>query len=583
MTTAQQRFGDLVSLAKLARELKPRVALLVGAVLLYAPLVAGQLAQPLIVGAAVDDGMTRGDLGAVFAWGGAYLGAVVLTSTSTALQLWLMQLLGQGFVRDLRARLFAKIQRLPMAYFDRVPLGRIMTRVTNDAESVSELFSSGAVTIVGDALFVVGTLVMLFVVDVDLSLRALIVMPFLAVGVHWFRVAARAAFVEVRQRLSQINAALQEQLSGMHVVQLFAQGPRMRAAFEGENRGYMRANQRAIAMDAGVYSFVDAMSTLSVAVVLWAGTDLAARGALSLGALVAFVEALGRFYVPIRDLSQKYTAVQSALVAVERIWELEREEETIASRAGAPPARFEREVEFADVRFRYGVGAEVLKGISFRAQKGEKIAIVGHTGAGKSTIVKLLPRLYDVSGGSVRVDGVDVRELDLASLRRLVTAVPQDVFLFSGTLRDNLAYGRPDLDDEALLAAARACQADAVLERHGGLSAPVLERGGNLSMGERQLLALARAIVNDPQILVLDEATASVDRETERRLKVATEVSMQGRTALIVAHRLSTIEKCDRILVLHQGEIVEEGTHDELCRAGGRYAMLVELQRREGG
>jgi ATP-binding cassette, subfamily B, multidrug efflux pump len=583
MSTARTGGGDLAMILRLMRELRSRYGLLTLAILLYFPLTLGQLAQPLIIGRVVDQGMKAGNMGAVFENAGLYLAAVVFTAVITMAQLLLMQFLGQSLVRGMRERLFAKIQRLPMAYFDRVPLGRIMTRVSNDAESVSELFSSGAVTIIGDACFLIGTLIMLFLVDVDLSWRALIVMPFLAIGVQWFRVKARAAFIEVRQRLSQINAALQEQLSGMHVIQLFAQGQRVRASFEDENRGYMRANQQAIALDAGVYSFVDAMSTISVAVVLLAGTGLVEQGALTLGALVAFVDALGRFFIPIRDVSSKFTTVQSALVSVDRIYELENEPETITSKHECSEARFDRELAFEDVRFRYGDGPEILKGISFRAQKGQKIAIVGHTGAGKTTIVKLLPRLYDATAGRITIDGVDVRDIELEGLRKLVTAVPQDVFLFSGTLRDNLAYGRPDLDDATLLAAAKSCQADLVLERHGGLDGKVLERGQNLSMGERQLLALARALINDPPILILDEATASVDRETERRLKVATERAMEHRTALIVAHRLSTIERCDRILVLHQGEVVEEGTHDELQAAKGRYAMLVELQRREGG
>lgn len=574
---------DWSLIRRLAAELLPHKVPFVVATLLYLPLTVTQIVQPLFIGYAVDLGFRNKDMGPVALWAGAYVLSVIARALIETLQLFLMQRMGQQTVRALRVKLFSKIQRLPMAYFDRTPLGRVMTRVTNDTESVAELFSSGAVSIVGDLLFLLGTLIMLFAVDVELSLATLAIMPVLAIGVQWFRKRARIAFGKVRAALSTMNATLQEQLSGMAIVQLFAQGPRMREKFEEENRAYMLANREAIALDAGVFAFVDALGTIAVAVALAVGGFLHTREALSVGVVVTFVEALGRFFLPIRELSNKTTVIQSALVAAERIVELESEEEPIAAPHAPQPATFVRELRFNDVRFRYGSGPEVLRGVSFSVEKGQRVAVVGHTGAGKSTVIKLVPRLYDVTGGAITIDGVDIREMDPRALRRLTTAVPQDVFLFSGTLRENLAYGRPDAGDDEILHAVRACQAEQVLEKHGGLDGKVTERGQNLSLGERQLLALARALVTDPPILILDEATASVDRQTERRLQAATETLIEGRTALIVAHRLSTIERSDKIFVLHQGELVEQGTHAELVARGGVYATYVELQRKSEG
>ncbi|MFZ9887830.1 MAG: ABC transporter ATP-binding protein, partial [Myxococcota bacterium] len=559
----------------------PYRSLFTTAVLLYVPILAARISQPFLIGMAVDDGFRERDLAAIGLWAGAYLTSVALSTAFEMLQLWLMQRMGQGAVRDLRQRLFAKIQRLPIGYFDRVPLGRVMTRVTNDVESLSELFSSGAVQIVGDFLYLGGTLIFLFFYDWKLAFAAVSVLPILVFGVHWFRKRAREAFRRVRARLSAMNAYLQEHLSGMHIVQMFGQGERIKDAFEDDNRGYMVANQEAIALDAGVYAFVDAMSTVTVAVVLLVGAGLQDAGWLTLGVIIGFVAALERFFLPIRELSNKYTIIQSAMTSAERIYELEDQDEPIRETASARPVRFEEALRFEEVRFRYAEGPEILRGISFEVRRGESLALVGHTGAGKSTVVKLVDRMYDVTGGKVTLDGVDIRELELAGVRRLSTSVPQDVFLFSGTIRDNLVYGREDVDDETLDAAIHACQAEQVVERHGGLNGKVSERGQNFSLGERQLLALVRALVTDPPLLILDEATASVDRETERRLQIATETLMTGRTALIVAHRLSTIERCDRILVMHAGEVVEQGSHAELMARGGRYATLVELQRRE--
>ncbi len=574
-----RRASDWRLAVRLVRELGPRKTALVVATALYLPLVAAQLAQPLIIGVIVDRGYRAHDLDAVARWSLLYLGSVIARVAVETAQSWLLQSLGVDAVTALRARLFAKIQRLPMSYLDKTPLGKLVTRVTSDTESVAELFATGSISVLGDAVFLVGTLVLLFVVDVPLSLGVLAIMPVLVVGVAWFRRRTRAAFTTVRAALATMNATLQEQLSGMSVVQLFAQSARMRERFEAHNRAYMMANREAIALDAGVFSFVDAVATAAVAVALAIGAGLADAGGLTLGTLVLFVEALGRFFLPVRELSNKTTVIQSALVAAERIVELEAEPELIDVPAAPAPARFLDEVRFIDVRFAYGDGPEVLKGLSFVVKRGQRVALVGLTGAGKSTVLKLLPRLYDVRAGSITIDGVDVRRFDPRALRRLTVAVPQDVFLFAGTIGDNLRLGRPTATDGELQDALAACQALDVVETHGGLAGHVLERGQNFSLGERQLLALARALLADPPILLLDEATASVDRHTERKLQRATERLLAGRTAMVVAHRLSTVEQADQILVLEDGAVVEQGTHAALMVAGGRYARFVELQR----
>lgn len=588
--TSKTAPSDAALTKRLFGEIKPDIRLFIIALILYAPILGARVSAPLVIKNIVDDGMNAKDLGAVTMWAGIFVGLVAMQACIEMFQLFIMQKMGQRAVRRLRNRLFAKIQRLPMSYFDRMPLGRVMTRVTNDVESLAELFSSGAVQIIGDILYLVGTLVILFVTDVKLSFAAVAVLPILAIGVQLFRVRAREAFRRVRSLLSGINASLQEHLTGMGVVQMFDQPRRVRAAFAEDNRGFMLANREAIALDAGVYAFVDAMSTVAIAIVLLVGAGLQNEGLLTLGVLVMFVDAMSRFFMPIRELSNKYTVIQSAFASSERIFELEDTEEAILEVENPKPATFEKELAFEDVRFAYGDGPDILRGLSFTVRKGERVAIVGHTGAGKSTIVKMVNRMYDVTDGAIRADGVDIREVDLSGLRQLSVAVPQDVFLFSGTLRENLTFGRPDVSEERLMAAIADCQAEPLLRRlipdgaplEEALSAVVKERGQNFSLGERQLLALVRALVCDPPILILDEATASVDRDTERRLQMATERLMQGRTALIVAHRLSTIESCDRILVLHQGVVVEEGSHAELLALDGRYAALVALQQQEG-
>jgi ATP-binding cassette subfamily B protein len=393
----------------------------------------------------------------------------------------------------------------------------------------------------------------------------------------------RDAFREIRAKLARLNAYLQEHLSGIKVVQVFAREAKVEGEFDVINVEYRRANTRAIFADAAIYSIVEAIGAIAVAGLLWHGGKRIAGGTLTLGVLAAFVEYLNKFFAPIRDLSTKYTVMQSAMAAAERVFGLL---DTVAPdapvSAAAAPAGVPGEaplIELDHVTFAYREGHPVLADVSLSIARGETVAVVGATGAGKSTIIKLLPRLYDATSGVVRLEGVDTRALDRRDLRRRIVVVSQDVFMFAGTLRDNLGLGDPALDDARLLAAARRVGADRVIAaREGGLDAPVAERGANFSSGERQLVAFARALARDPEILILDEATASVDPETERIIERGIAELMRGRTSIVIAHRLSTIQRASRILVIHHGRIEEEGTHVDLLARGGTYARLYRLQ-----
>ena len=513
----------------------------------------------------------------------AWVAVLALTFVALWSQGYLLQTMGQRVLADLREDVFARLQRLDLAFFDRTPVGRLVTRVTTDIDSLNELFTAGIVSIVGDVLLLVGIALVLFALDWRLALAAFAILPLLFALTLWFKTRARRSFREVRVEVARLAAFLQEHVTGMPVVQLFGRERRAFEEFREINHAHRDANVRGIFYYAVYFPGVELLTALGLALILAAGGSRAVGGTLSVGALVAFLQYAQRFYQPLADLSEKYNIFQQAMASSERIFQLLDTPAAVVSVPDAhAPATVRGAIEFDRVEFEYVAGEPVLRDVSFRVEPGEMVAVVGATGAGKSTLANLLLRFYDVTSGAVRVDGVDVREWDLRVLRRSVGLVLQDVFLFAGTVAENLRLGEAAFGDERLRAAARETEALGFIEKlPGGLAAPVRERGAGLSVGQKQLLAFARALVFDPPVLVLDEATASIDTETERRIQAALERLLSGRTSLVIAHRLSTIQRADRILVLHHGRLVEQGTHRELLARGGLYRRLHELQSRD--
>jgi len=486
----------------------------------------------------------------------------------------------QKSLADLRLDLFAHVQTLPASFFDRNPVGRTLTRLTTDVDVISEMFAAGAMTILMDAVTLLGIVAIMVAIDLRLALVTLSLLPLMLLAINFFRLKARENYRAVRERIARLNAYLQEAISGIAVIQLFAREDKTYRRFEQLNDSHRMANHWSNIYEAALFSMVEAVSAISIALIVWYGGGQIVAATLAFGTLVAFIEYVQKFFVPIRDFSSKYAVMQSAMTAAERVFQLLDTPATIVSPANArQPAETQGRIEFDHVWFAYKNEDWVLRDVSFVIEPGEKIAIVGATGAGKTSIIKLLNRGYDVTRGRVLVDGVDVREWDLHGLRARIGVVLQDVFLFSGTIADNLTLGRDDIDMAAVQRAARNVNAHRFIDRlPEGYQAPLRERANNLSTGQRQLLAFARALAHDPPILVLDEATANVDTETELLIQDAVQKLMRGRTAVVIAHRLSTIEHSDRILVMHHGQLRESGSHAELIAARGLYFRLYELQ-----
>lgn len=578
----------------LLRRLWPFAAphkLLFGITLLFVPVVAAaSLLQPLLLRETINAALVERS--------GAALGRVVsffalaigVEFVARFLQVYTLQLGGQRTVAGVRAATYARVQRLPLAYLDRTPVGRVVTRVTNDSDALGELFASGAILAISDLVMLVGIIGLMFYLDVGLTLLALCAMPPLAFAVDRIRRKARDAFRAIRSSIAQLNAYMSEQVQGIAIVQAFGREEECLAEYADINAIHRDANLRSIRYDALLFSIVESVAAITVAILLWyaavhVGGLGEAEAAGYVGTVVAFYEYMQRFFVPIRDLSQKYTILQSSLAAAERIFGLLDMRENDAPSgldvpAFAPPGD-DVAIELRNVDFAYRTGHPVLHGLTLSIRRGERLAIVGPTGSGKTTITALALRLYDVSDGQVIVDGEDVRAVERGTLRGKFACVPQDVFLYNGTVLANVTALEVAPDEARAELALRKVGLYERLAERGGLSAPIDERGQNFSAGERQLLAFARAIYLDRPFLILDEATAHVDSETEAKLSVAADAMLAGRTAIVIAHRLSTIRSADRIVVVHKGRIIEEGTHDALLRAGGLYARLYELQLSE--
>ena len=513
---------------------------------------------------------------------GVYLLSLAVGFGIIYTQMIMMNLMGQYVMYDLRKQIFGHLQKLDIQFFDRNPVGRLITRVTTDVDALNEMFTAGFVAIFGDIFVLLGIVVVLFWMDWRLALVLFSITPFILLVSMWFRNGARKTYRQVRARIAAINAFLQEHISGMSTVQLFNRQQRESEKFRELNSRHRDANLDSIFYYSIFYPSIELIQSIGIALIVWYGGGQVIQGAVSLGALVAFFQYAQRFYEPISDLSEKYNILQAAMAASERIFKLIDTPVVINSAANARSITAVKDIEFRNVWFAYKDEDWVLKDVSFHVKRGDRIALVGHTGAGKTTVTSLLLRFYEPQRGRILINGLDIQGLDLTMLRRLFAIVQQDFFLFSGTIGENISLGDPTISQELVRAAANRVQADRFISRlPESYQSTVRERGAGFSVGEKQLLSFARALAFDPPVLVLDEATSSIDSETEYLIQEAIAVLMEGRTSIVIAHRLSTIRSADMILVFHHGEIRERGPHESLMNADGLYRRLYELQYRE--
>jgi len=538
------------------------------------------LAQPYIMKLVIDSAVVDKDLQALQSLGALFLLFLVGEVLAYYFHYYLTMLVAQKCLADLRVAVFAHVQKLQMSYFDRNPVGRLVTRMTTDVDVLQEMFAAGVMTLISDFIMVGWIIAIMFFIHVKLALVSLLLIPPMILAINLFRIKARKTYRLIRERIARINTYLGEAISGMAIIQLFVREERSYRTFDDLNAAHRDANHLSNIYEASLSSMVEAAGSVSVALLLWYGGGEVLHGVIGIGTLVAFKEYIHRLFVPLRDFSQKYTVMQAAMSSAERIFRLLDTPVLISSPAQPMlPKPFSGEVSFNDVWFGYKEGEPVLRGVSFRIEPGERVAVVGATGAGKTTTIKLLNRFYDIQQGSITVGGVDVRDWDLQALRRHIGVVLQDVFLFSGDVHTNLSLGDQSIPLDRIEEAVRYANAESTIScLPEGLGAQVRERGANFSAGQRQLLALARVIVFQPEILVLDEATSSIDTETELLIQDALEKIMRGRTCLVIAHRLSTIRNADRIIVFHRGEIREMGSHTELMQKEGIYYRLYHFQ-----
>jgi ATP-binding cassette subfamily B protein len=568
-------------LARLLAYLKPHRWLVAAALALLLIHAGLAVVGPALTQRALDVAVPAGDAGALTRYALILLAALVASFLVDYAQILLTTRIGQRVMSDLRTEIFRHLQRLSVPYFDRHPVGRLMTRVTSDVETLNELFSSGVVNVFGDLFTLAAITTMMLVIDWRLALVAFLVLPAMWVVVTAFRRRIRESFREIRARVARLNSYLQEHLSGVEVVQLFGRERQAAAGFDEVNRGHLAAHLRSIAIYAVFFPLVELVTAIAMALLLVQGGRWIVEGSLTVGVLAAFIQLVRRFFQPLQDLSEKVNLLQGAMASSERVFRLLDSPITIddppAPVRVAQPIR--GEVGFENVWFRYSTtGPWVLEDVSFRVAAGSTVALVGHTGAGKTTIINLLLRFYDPERGRITLDGIDLRELALTDLRRQFGLVQQDLFLFAGDVLRNLALDPETTPERAAAAADRVGVGEFIRRLPGGFHHQLTERGRNLSVGERQLLSFARALARDPRILLLDEATSSVDSEAEARIQRGMTELMRDRTAIVVAHRLSTILHATEILVMHHGRVAERGTHQTLLAKGGVYQRLYRLQ-----
>jgi ATP-binding cassette subfamily B protein len=563
----------LAALFRLARPYPGRTALALATLVAYT-LVA--LLPPYLAGRAVDAGITTGDLEALTWIVVAFLLAGVAAFALSGLQTYFTGWVGERALADLRIRLFAHLQRLSLGFYERNRTGAIVSRITNDVEALDQLVTDGVSSLVQNTLVLAGTAIVLFFIDWRLALATIVVLPLMAAATAWFRIRSNRAYRRVRERLGLVTATLAEDISGMRVVQSFTREPASQTSFRGINDRYRQANYETVVLNGVYFPAVDVLSSIATAIVLGYGGMLVVDGELTVGTLLTFTLYLANFFDPVQQLSQLYNTFLSATAALDRILGvLDEEPEVVDAPDASELPRIVGRVTFDHVGFGYGELPEVLHDFDLDVAPGTTVALVGHTGAGKSTVAKLLARFYDPRAGTITIDGHDLRDVSQMTLRRQLGIVPQEGFLFAGTVADNIAFGRSPVTREEIEAASVSVGAhEFVAELPDGYDTELGERGFRLSLGQRQLVAFARALLADPRILILDEATSSVDIGTERRIERGLRRLLAGRTAFVIAHRLSTIRGADLIVVLDHGRIVEQGTHDELIRAGGTYTRL---------
>jgi ATP-binding cassette, subfamily B, bacterial len=563
----------LGTLARLTAPYKTRTILSIFALLLAT---ATALAPPFLSKYAIDYGIQKHDLTALSWIVAFFLLAGLANWGMSYLQTYLTGWVGERILADLRNKLFEHLQKLSLGFFERNRAGVIISRLTNDVEALDQLVTDGVTSLVQNTLTLVGTAILLFILDWRLALATLAVIPLLSVATVIFRTRSTRAYRAVRERLGLVTATLAEDIAGMRVVQAFTHEPKSMENFRSVAEQYRDSNMQTVRLSGWYFPFVDLLSSIALAVVLGYGGHLYFQGSVTLGTLFAFMLYVQNFFDPVQQLSQLYNTFLSATAALDKIMDVMDEQPTVVDQPGAIELpQVQGHVRFEDVRFRYGTGPEVLHGLDLEVPPGTTVALVGHTGAGKSTIAKLLARFYDPTAGRITIDGYDLRDVTQESLRHQLGIVPQEGFLFAGTVTENIAFGRPDATPDEVVRAAQAVGAhDFIMRLEDGYETHLQERGSRLSLGQRQLVALARALLADPRLLILDEATSSVDIGTERRIEQALRLLLAGRTAFIIAHRLSTIRDADLIVVLEHGRIVEQGSHEELMQRRGLYTSL---------
>jgi len=568
---------------RLIRYLYPYRWIVITSVLLLLVVSGLRLVGPYLTKIAIDQHITPGKYEGLTNIALLFFCALVFQLIFSFVQTYLMNWTGQKIMYDLRMEIFSHIQRLHMGHFDRNPVGRLITRMTSDVDVLNELFTAGVISIFGDFFSLIGIVIVMVWLNWKLALISFSVIPLLFLATIIFKIKVRGSYRQVRGCVAKINTFLQENITGMSVVQIFVQENRKFKEFEERNSEHLQANLQSIFYYAVFYPVVNLIGALAIGLIIWYGGNRVLEGILTLGALVAFIQYSENFFKPISDLSEKFNILQSAMASSERIFNLLDTKSDILP--PEKPIKLEQvrgKIEFKNVSFSYKSNTPVLKNINLSIEPGEKIAIVGATGSGKSTLINLLCRFYDVQKGKIEVDGINVKDLNLDSLRSALSVVLQDVFLFRGSIEDNIRLWGQVIGTKTVVEVAQKVHADSFIQKlPNGYSTLVSERGAGLSVGQRQLLAFARALAQNPRILVLDEATSSVDTETELIIQDALNELMKLRTCLIIAHRLSTIQNCDRIIVLHKGEIQEEGSHSELLKRQGIYYKLYQLQYKE--